>query len=189
MQLATDAGRIIACESRMLEFTDPFAGSYCMESLTDDIENATWEELEKIEKLGGAVAAIEGGYMQREVSRSAYERQRAMERGERLVVGVNCFTGENELEVSTNRLVPNPYDPEKREQAEDKQKARLAELKRERDDTQVARLLKELEVLAKKEEENLFPHLIECVKAYVTEGEICGVLREVFGEYKAASPF
>jgi methylmalonyl-CoA mutase N-terminal domain/subunit len=105
------------------------------------------------------------------------------------VVGVNCFTGENELEVSTNRLVPNPYDPKKREQAEDKQKARLGELKRERDDTQVARLLAELEALAKKEEENLFPHLIECVKAYVTEGEICGVLREVFGEYKAASPF
>jgi methylmalonyl-CoA mutase N-terminal domain/subunit len=189
MQLATDAGRIIACESRMLEFTDPFAGSYCMESLTDDIENATWEELEKIEKMGGAVAAIESGYMQREASRSAYERQRAMEKGERLVVGVNCFTGENELEVSTNRLVPNPYDPKKREQAEDKQKARLEELKRERDDTQVARLLAELEALAKKEEENLFPHLIECVKAYVTEGEICGVLREVFGEYKAASPF
>ncbi len=189
LQLAQDAGKIIACEARLLEFTDPFAGSYCMESLTDDIEDAAWEELVKIEKQGGAVAAIENGYMQREVSRSAYERQRAMESGERLVVGVNCFTGENELEVSTNRLVPNPYDPEKREQAEEKQKARLAELKRKRDGKEVARLLDELESLAKKEDENLLPHLVECVKAYVTEGEICGVLREVFGEYKAASPF
>ncbi len=189
LQLAQDAGRIIACESRLLEFTDPFAGSYCMESLTDEIEEAAWEELEKIEKMGGAVAAIESGYMQREVSRSAYERQRSMESGSRLVVGVNCFGGENELEVSTNRLVANPYDPEKREQAEEKQKARLAELKRGRDGREVARLLKELEALAKKEEENLLPHLVECVKAYVTEGEVCGVLRGVFGEYRAASPF
>ncbi|MBC7230543.1 MAG: methylmalonyl-CoA mutase [Actinobacteria bacterium] len=189
LQLAQDAGRIIACEARLLEYTDPFAGSYCMESLTDDIENAAWEELEKIEKMGGAVAAIENGYMQREVSRSAYERQRAVERGERLVVGVNCFTGEHELEVTTNRLVANPYDPEKREWAEEKQKARLAEIKRQRDGREVARLLKELESLARKEEENLLPHLVECVKAYVTEGEICGVLRQVFGEYKAVSPF
>ncbi|MDI6830341.1 MAG: methylmalonyl-CoA mutase family protein [Actinomycetota bacterium] len=189
LQLAQDAGRIIACEARLLEYTDPFAGSYCMESLTDDIENAAWEELEKIEKMGGAVAAIENGYMQREVSRSAYERQRAVERGERLVVGVNCFTGEHELEVTTNRLVANPYDPEKRERAEEKQKERLAEIKRQRDGREVARLLKELESLARKEEENLLPHLVECVKAYVTEGEICGVLRQVFGEYKAVSPF
>ena len=189
LQLAQDAGRIIACEARLLEYTDPFAGSYCMESLTDEIENAAWEELEKIEKMGGAVAAIENGYMQREVSRSAYERQRAMERGERLMVGVNCFTGENELEVTTNRLVANPYDPEKRERAEEKQKARLQEIKRQRDGREVSRLLKELESLARKEEENLIPHLVECVKAYVTEGEICGVLRQVFGEYKAISPF
>jgi len=189
LQLAQDAGRIIACEARLLEFTDPFAGSYCMESLTDEIEDAAWQELEQIEKQGGAVAAIENGYMQREVSRSAYERQRDMESGERLVVGVNCFTGENELEVSTNRLVANPYDPDKREQAEEKQKARLAGLRRERDDKEVSRLLRELAALAKKEEENLLPHLMDCVKAYVTEGEICGVLREAFGEYKAASPF
>ncbi len=189
LQLAQDAGRIIACEARLLEFTDPFAGSYCMETLTDEIEDAACEELEKIEKQGGAVAAIENGYMHREVSRSAYERQRAMESGERLVVGVNCFSGENELEVSTQRLVANPYDPEKREQAEEKQEVRLAELKRERDGREVARLLGELETLASKEEENLLPHLVDCVKAYVTEGEICDVLKGVFGEYKAASPF
>ena len=189
MQLATDAGRIITCEAKLLEYTDPFAGSYCMEALTDEIENAAWEELEKIEKMGGAVAAIENGYMQREVSRSAYERQRAVETGQRLVVGVNCFTGEDELEVTTNRLVPNPYDPEKREQAEEKQKARLAEIKKSRDNKEVARLLQDLKTLAEKEEENLIPHLIECAKAYVTEGEVCNVLREVFGEYQAPSPF
>ncbi|WP_287153304.1 methylmalonyl-CoA mutase family protein [Candidatus Solincola tengchongensis] len=189
LQLAQDAGRIIACEARLLEYADPFAGSYCMEALTDEIESAAWKELEKIEGMGGAVAAIENGYMQREIARSAYERQRAVERGERLVVGVNCFTGEHELEVTTNRLVPNPYDPERRERAEERQKARLAEIKSSRDSREVARLLRELKALAEREEENLLPHLVECVKAYVTEGEICDVLREVFGEYQAASPF
>jgi methylmalonyl-CoA mutase N-terminal domain/subunit len=96
LQQAQDAGRIIACETRLLEYTDPFAGSYYMEALTDEIESAVWKELEKTEKMGGAVVAIENGYMQRKVSRSAYERQRAMERGELLIAGSNCFTGENE---------------------------------------------------------------------------------------------
>ncbi len=187
LQLAQDAGRIITCESKLLEYTDPFAGSYCMEALTDEIENAATAEFEKIEKMGGAVAAIENGYMQKEISRSAYEKRKRIENGETLVVGVNCFTGEQELEVTTNRLVAHPYDPEKRERAEEEQKRKLAELKRTRDSNQVARLLKELENQARNEEQNLIPILIECAKAYVTEGEMCNVLREVFGEYQPVS--
>ncbi len=134
--------------------------------------------------MGGAVAAIENGYMQREVARSAYERQQRIEKGEELLVGVNCFVGESELEIAVNKLVPYPYDPVKRDQAEEKQIANLAQVKRARDNRAVSQLLKELKEKAKNEEENLIPYFIECAKAYVTEQEMCDVLREVFGEYQ-----
>ncbi|MBI4831984.1 MAG: methylmalonyl-CoA mutase, partial [Candidatus Lindowbacteria bacterium] len=114
-QLMWDAGRILICEARLLDVADPFAGSYCMEALTDEIQAEAWDELNKVEKMGGAVAAIENGYMQRQIAKSAYERQRAISAAETLIVGVNCFTDENQLQVKTARLVPHPYDPEKRE--------------------------------------------------------------------------
>jgi len=186
-QLQRDAVMILLLEAKLNEVVDPFAGSYFMESLTDEIEEAAWKELDKIEAMGGAVAAIENGYMYREVARSAYERQRRIETGEDLVVGVNCAIGEGELEVIPPRMVPHPYDPVKREQAEEKQIANLKEVKRTRDNREVARLLRELEEAAKKEEENLIPHFIECAKAYVTEQEMCDVLREIFGEYEAVA--
>ncbi|MCJ7785432.1 MAG: methylmalonyl-CoA mutase family protein, partial [Desulfobacterales bacterium] len=137
--------------------------------------------------MGGAVAAIENGYLQREIARSAHERQKRIEEGRDLIVGVNCFTGEQELEVTTTRLVPHPYDPQKRERAEEEQVASVKEVKRSRDNREVARLLGELKEAAKKEDENLIPKFIECAKAYVTEQEMCDVLREVFGEYKPAA--
>jgi methylmalonyl-CoA mutase N-terminal domain/subunit len=186
-QLMEDVGRILTCEAKMLEFSDPFAGSYCMETLTDEIEGAAWKELEKIEAMGGAVAAIENGYMQREIARSAHERQKRIEEGKDLIVGVNCFTGEQELEVTTSRLVPHPYDPGRRERAEKEQIASLKEVKRSRDNRAVAQLLRDLKEAAKKEEENLIPRFMECAKAYVTEQEMCDVLREIFGEYRAAA--
>ena len=186
-QLMEDVGRILTCEAKLLEYSDPFAGSYLMESLTDEIEGAAWKELEKIEGMGGAVAAIENGYLQREIARSAHERQKRIEEGRDLIVGVNCFTGEQELEVTTTRLVPHPYDPQKRERAEEEQVASVKEVKRSRDNREVARLLGELKEAAKKEDENLIPKFIECAKAYVTEQEMCDVLREVFGEYKPAA--
>jgi methylmalonyl-CoA mutase N-terminal domain/subunit len=185
LQLTQDAGRIITCEARLLEYSDPFAGSYCVEALTDEIEQAAEEELERIQKVGGAVAAIENGYMQHEISRSAYKKHQAIERAEILKVGVNCFTGEEELDVRTTRLVPNPYDPDKRERAEEEQKAKLRELKRSRDGREVARLLAELETAAKQEDQNTIPLLIDCAKAYVTGGEMCEVMRGVFSVYKA----
>jgi len=151
---------------------DPFAGSYCMEALTDEIEGEAWDELKKVEDMGGAVAAIEEGYMQRQVAKSAYERQKAVSGGQKLVVGVNCFTGENELEVETTRLVPHPYDPQKRHRAEEEQIAALKEVRRTRDDKEVARLLGELEQKTRQEEVNLVSHLIECAKAYVTVQEV-----------------
>lgn len=184
LQLSTDAGRIISCETRMLEYTDPFAGSYCMEALTDEIEEAAEAELAKIEEMGGAVAAVDNGYMQRELTRHAYEEYMKVQRGEKLVVGLNCFSSEHELDVRTTRLVQNPYDPDKRERAEEEQKKKLSEVKAERDGREVARLLGELERAAGREDENLMPLFIECAKAYVTEGEMCEVLKGVFGAYE-----
>jgi methylmalonyl-CoA mutase N-terminal domain/subunit len=186
-QLMQDAGRILMCEAKMLDIEDPFAGSYCMEHLTDQIEAEAWEELNKIEEMGGAVAAIEKGYMQREVAKNAYEYQKKVASGDVMIVGVNCFTGENELDVQTTRLVPHPYDPEKRIKAEERQIAALKELKRTRDNQLVKRLLGELQQKAKKEHEPLSDHLIECAKAYVTIQEVCDVFRDVYGEYDPPS--
>jgi methylmalonyl-CoA mutase N-terminal domain/subunit len=184
IQLTEDAQRILQYEAKICEVIDPFAGSYFMESLTDQMEEVGRKEFEKIETMGGVVAAIESGYMQQEVAKSAYERQKRIESGEDLVVGVNCFTGEHELEVTTTRLVPHPYDPGKMELAESKQIANLKEVKRTRDSRLVSRLLTELEQAARKETEDLIPRLIECVKAYATIQEMCDVLREVFGVYE-----
>lgn len=186
-QLMQDAGRILTCEARLLDVADPFAGSYCMEFLTDTIEKEAWEELNKIEEMGGAVAAIENGYMQRQVAKSAYEHQKKINDGDLLIVGVNCFTGENELEVQTTRLVPHPYDPEKRSRAEEHQIASLKEVKRNRDKAKVASLLQDLKQKANKAEENLVPHLMECAKAYISLQEVCDVFRDVFGEYDPPS--
>jgi methylmalonyl-CoA mutase N-terminal domain/subunit len=187
IQLSEDAARILQHEARLVDVVDPLAGSYYMESLTNEIESAAWTEFEKIQKMGGAVAAIESGYMQREVAKSAYERQKKLEEGKESIVGVNCFLGENELEVTTTRLVAHPYDPKRRDEAEQLQVAHLKEVKQRRDNKEVARLCQELKIAAGKEEVNLIPHFIECAKAYVTLQEMCDVLKEVFGEYKPAA--
>jgi len=183
-QLSEDAARILQVEAKLTEVMDPLAGSYYVEYLTDEIENSAWRELDKIDGMGGVVDAIEGGYLQREIARNAHERQQKIEKGEELVVGVNCFTGENELDVVINRIVPHPYDETKREEAEEKQIKKLAEIKRSRDSRLVSQLLTELREKAQKDDENLIPHFIECAKAYVTLQEMCDVLRETFSEYE-----
>jgi Methylmalonyl-CoA mutase, N-terminal domain/subunit len=183
-QLSEDGERILQYEAKLTEVRDPLAGSYYVESLTDEIEQAGWEEMEKIEAMDGMVAAIESGYVHHELARSAYERQKRVERGEDLIVGVNCFVGESELEVTTTRNVGNPYDSTKREAAEERQIHNLKEVKRNRDNRAVTQLLNELKEKAKKEDENLIPHFIECVNAYATVQEMCDALREVFGEYE-----
>ncbi|MBW2560227.1 MAG: methylmalonyl-CoA mutase, partial [Deltaproteobacteria bacterium] len=105
-QLAQDAIRILAFEGKLLEYQDPFAGSYCMEALTDDIESAAIKELQKVEDMGGAAVAIEQGYISRQISKGAYEHSKKIANGELLGVGVNCLRGEHEREVETTRLVP-----------------------------------------------------------------------------------
>lgn len=184
-QLNIDAMRIMTLEAKLCEVTDPLAGSYYVESLTDQVEEEAWREIEKIDAMGGAAAAIEKGYMQREITKSAYQFQRALETGERVIVGVNQFTGEQELEVLPSRLVEHPYDPQKRAAAEEKQIAKLAGVKRERDNESVQACLNRLDEAARDEEVNLIPPILEAVKAYATLGEMCHVLRGVFGEYQA----
>lgn len=186
VQLQIDASRIMLYEAKVGEVCDPWAGSYFMESLTDTIESEAYAELEKIERMGGAVAAIENGYMPRAVAKSAYERQKRVESLEEFQVGVNCYTGEHEIEVMINRVVEPTYDPELMRTAEERQKAALEQMKRERSTRGVAGALKALEFHAKDENENLMPHLCDCVEAEATLQEMCDVLRSVFGE---AHPF
>jgi len=182
IQLQMDATRILIFEAKVADVVDPWAGSYFMESLTDETEAAAQAELDKIDAMGGAVAAIENGYMPRAVAKSAYERQKRIESQEEFMVGVNCFTGESELDVSVQRVVDELYDPAHMATAEERQLAKLAQLRRERDGTPVSRALAALELRARDEAANLMPDLIDCVKSEATLQEICDVLRGVFGE-------
>ncbi|MDY6917684.1 MAG: methylmalonyl-CoA mutase family protein [Chloroflexota bacterium] len=184
-QLSEDAMRILICEAGVADVMDPFAGSYFMETLTDQIEEEAWDILNKIDEMGGAVAAIEQGFYQREIAKSAYGFQHGVETGEKVIVGVNAFLGENELEVETSRLVAHPYDPTKREEAEQRQLDNLAKVKRERDNEAVKASLKRLKEAAEDESVNIIPAIMECVKLYASEGEMVETLKEVFGEYKA----
>ena len=182
IQLQLDATRIMIYEAGISDVADPWAGSYFMESLTDELEGAAQEELARIEGMGGAVGAIENGYMARAVAQSAYERQKRVEAQEDFVVGVNCFTGENELELSLNRAGEELYDPEHLRSAEERQLAKLAQLKRERSEAGVSHSLRALERGAEGSDVNVMPAIVECVKSEATLQEICDVLRGIFGE-------
>ena len=176
VQIALRTQQIIAHESGVANTIDPLAGSYYIEALTNEIEKRAREYIEKIDALGGALAAIERGFIQREIQESAYCYQRAVEQGEQIVVGVNEFVVQ---EKTTLRLLR--VDPAVQEQ----QIERLQALRERRGSERVQSLLTRLRETAQGEE-NLLPVILECVDAYATLGEICEVLREVFGEYKPA---
>ena len=183
-QLGYDATRILLYEAKMGEVLDPWAGSYFMESLTNDIEASADEEFERIEKMGGAVAAIESGYMQEAVSRSAYEKQRRIDSQEDFIVGVNCFNTAHEIDVRPQRSVEEVYSAELKETAGDRKKEGLKKLKAERNNDDVAKHLELLKQTAKDETKNVMPDVLNCVKSYATLQEICDVFRGVFGEAK-----
>ena len=187
IQLQIDATRILLFEAGVTDVCDPWAGSYFMESLTDETEAAARAEFDRIEAMGGAVAAIENAYMPMAIAESAYARQQRIENQQDFVVGVNCFTDPAEIEVPVPRVVEKLYDPGRMETAEERQLARLAELKRSRDGAAVARSLSTLDGHARDEARNLMPDIIDCVKAEATMQEICDVLRGVFGEAEAKS--
>jgi len=166
--------QIVAYESGIADTVDPLGGSYLIESLTDALEAESRRYLDRIDAIGGALAAIEQGYQQREIQESSYRTQRSIEAGKKIVVGVNRF-------VSSYPGVEDIIRVDSVEAS--KQKERLARVKKERDNAQVARSLARLEEVARGNE-NTMPAFVECVEAYASIGEICGVLRKVFGEQK-----
>lgn len=166
--------QVIAYESGVADTIDPMAGSYVVEYLTDEIARQAMEYIRKIDDLGGALSAIEKGYMQNEIQDSAYKFQMDIEKKDRVVVGVNMFQAEESTDLE--RLKVDPA-------IEQGQRARLAELRKGRDAGKVNELLETLEA-ASKLNENLMPLLITCVENDLTLGEICGVLRKVWGEYQ-----
>ncbi len=176
VQIALRTQQIIAYESGVAESVDPLAGSYLVESLTDEIERRATDYIEKVDALGGALKAIETGYIQREIQDSAYRYQREVEAKERIVVGMNEFLVREETRPKTLRV-----DPAVR----DRQSAKLAALRARRDHVRVQHLLADLQAAARTDA-NLMPYLIACVEGYATIGEICASLEQVFGVYTPA---
>ncbi len=175
VQVALRTQQVIAHESAVCDTVDPLAGSYYVEYLTDQIEAKAQDYLDQIDKLGGAVAAIEKGFIQKEIQDSAYRYQREIEKGERIVVGLNKFqVGEEEKPKDLLKV-----DPE----VGNKQLARLKELKDTRDNNLVQQTLAELKTAAEGDA-NLMPPILQAVKALATLGEICDTLRAVWGEYE-----
>ena len=173
--LALRTQQLLAYESGVTDTIDPLAGSYYIETLTDKIEKEAYDYIDKIDRMGGAVAAIEQGYMQQEMAAHTYEYQHEVELGKRTVIGVNKFNDSKKLaeqDVLTADLSVG-----------ERQIARLEKMKAARDNEAVKAALEKLREAAKGTE-NLMPYLIDAVKTYATLGEICGVLREEFGEYK-----
>lgn len=173
--LALRTQQLLAYESGVTDTIDPLAGSYYIETLTDKIEKEAYDYIDKIDRMGGAVAAIEQGYMQQEMAAHAYEYQHEVELGKRTVIGVNKFNDSKKLaeqDVLTADLSVG-----------ERQIARLEKMKAARNNEAVKAALEKLREAAKGTE-NLMPYLIDAVKTYATLGEICGVLREEFGEYK-----
>ncbi len=174
VQIALRTQQLIAYETGVTDTVDPLAGSYYLENLTNEIYERAAAYIKKIDELGGAAEAIEKGFIQREIQDSAYRYQREIEQEERIVVGVNRFQVEEEKPTNLLRV-----DPAVRTS----QIERLKKLRSERDDAVVGRRLADLKQGAEGDQ-NLIPLMLKAVKAYATLGEICDVLRGVFGEYQ-----
>ncbi|MGZ6507322.1 MAG: methylmalonyl-CoA mutase family protein, partial [Tumebacillaceae bacterium] len=175
-RIALRTQQIIANESGVADTVDPLAGSFYVEALTDEMEKAALEYIQKIDEMGGAVKAIEQGYMQREIQNASYQTQMAIESGDEVVVGVNKFRIENEPKPELQKINP---------ELERIQSERLANLRNTRDNELVNQRLAALRTAAEGTD-NLMPHIVSAVKAYATLGEICNVMRDVFGEYMPA---
>jgi methylmalonyl-CoA mutase N-terminal domain/subunit len=174
VRIALRTQQVIAYESGVADSIDPLAGSFLVESLTDQIEEAAFAYIDKIDKLGGAVEAISRGFQQKEIQDSAYAYQRSIETNDLVIVGVNKFTIEE----------PPPTDLLKiKEAVEIAQKQGLAEMKAKRDNAAVAASLTALATAAAGSD-NLMPHILSAVKSYATLGEIADVFRDVFGKHR-----
>jgi methylmalonyl-CoA mutase N-terminal domain/subunit len=175
VRVALRTQQVIAYESGVADSVDPLAGSYLIEYLTDEIERRADEYIAKIDAMGGALTAIERGYMQNEIQEAAYAAQQAIEKDEQIVVGVNRFQMEEALTLE--RLQVDPA-------IEDAARKHLAQLRAQRDNAKVGELRGRLETAARGDE-NLMPLFVECVENDMTLGEICNTLRGAWGEYVA----
>jgi len=164
----------VAHETGVTNTIDPVAGSYAVESLTAQLEDAATRYLKKIDSLGGMLQAIESGFVQKEIQKSAFAYQRAVETGEQIVVGVNEFQAERERQIPTLRIDPA---------MEREQVARLEALRKRRDAGKAQEALAELGRRAS-EGGNLLPAILKAVESYATLGEVSDTLRRVFGEYQ-----
>ncbi|MDH5419751.1 MAG: methylmalonyl-CoA mutase family protein [Candidatus Bathyarchaeota archaeon] len=167
--------QIIAHESGVVDTVDPLSGSYCVEALTNEMEERAMDYINKIDDMGGVIAAIENGFLQKEIADSAYKYQQEIDNKERILVGVNDYTVEEDwVPLKILRIAPD---------VEAEQLARLQKVKRERNNARVKKVLDKLHGAADRDE-NLMPTIIEAVKSYATLGEITNVFRSVFGEYQ-----
>jgi methylmalonyl-CoA mutase N-terminal domain/subunit len=172
--LALRTQQVIAHESGVTATVDPLGGSYFVERLTLDMEQGAYAYFDTIDRMGGMVAAVEQGYPQREIAESAYRFQQAVEKKDKLIVGVNAYVEENEAPT------PILYIDEAAAEA---QMARLSQVRARRDEARVRRGLARLQEAARGTENTMYP-LLECVRAYASVGEMCNALREVWGEYE-----
>jgi methylmalonyl-CoA mutase N-terminal domain/subunit len=175
VRVALRTQQIIAYESGVTDTVDPLGGSYYVEYLTNEMEERAMRYIDQIDAMGGVASAIEKGFFQKEIADSAYKYQKEIERKQRILVGVNDYTVEEDwVPVELLRIHPK---------VEEEQIARLQKLRRERDNKRVKEVLDKLHDEADRDR-NLMPTIIEAVKAYATLGEITDVLRGVFGEYR-----
>jgi methylmalonyl-CoA mutase N-terminal domain/subunit len=175
--IALRTQQIIAAETGVTNTVDPLGGAYFVESLTDQLEEECWDYIRRIDELGGMIEAIEVGFPQREIQESAYQAQRAIERGEKTIVGVNAFQMEDQTLGEPNILTID-------ESVARLQEERLAQLRQERDAARAQRALDALRWGAEDPEVNTMPLLIDCAQADCTLGEMCDALRPIFGEYQ-----
>jgi len=175
VKIALRTLQIIGYESGVADVMDPLGGSYYVESLTSELEKRAFAYLEKIEDRGGIVQVTESGWMQQEIAHSAYIRQKEIDEGKRVIVGVNKFVSDEKPALEIHKARPEIVK---------EQKIRLEKLRRERDNEAVQASLEKVRKTAQGKE-NLMPVVIEAVGNYATLEEVCGILREVFGEYEA----
>ena len=166
--------QIVAYESGITNTVDPLAGSYYVEAMTDQIEKEAEDYISRIDALGGMIAAIEKGYVQSEIQKAAYNFEKEVESGKRIIVGVNKFKEEDDKEPELLKIDMN---------VQEEQIKFLNKIRKERDQLKVDKTLNSLEKAAVTDE-NLIPYILEAVKAYSSVGEICNTMRKVFGEYK-----
>jgi methylmalonyl-CoA mutase N-terminal domain/subunit len=180
VKIALRTQQIIGAETGVTKTVDPMAGSYYIEYLTSRIEEEADEYLKKINKMGGALVAVEKGFFQEEIRNNAYRLKKEIDENKRVIVGVNKYKDARDIEPKINRI-----DAE----IENRQVAKLKEFKRSRDSIKVNQALAQLQKAAEKDDENLMPHIINGVKSYSTLGEISNTLSAVFGRYEPKISF